>query len=81
MIDLDELEQLALDTEDTVWCAHPNGTSVWTGEEYTGELVADQHMVCSGGVIDGRTVDRIHFIAALGPSVVLELITWARQAR
>jgi len=78
VIDLDELESLARAAGGDPWCLHPNGTSVWTGEEYTGELVPDQHFVCSGGPVDDSTVDRLSFIAALSPEVVLELIERAR---
>ncbi len=81
MIDLDELEDLALDVDEAeTWCLHPNGYSVWTDDEWEASKV-DQEMVArSGTMTDEVSVKRMMLIAALSPKAVLELIGCLRTA-
>ncbi len=71
----DELLALAQAALSEIWCLHPNGTSVWTGEEYTGQLVAHQHPVCNAVLpLDEIEVRRMEFIAGCNPNALIELL-------
>ncbi len=71
----DAIEELAQAAQSEHWCLHPNGTSVWTGEEYTPELDHRQHVVCQAPLpfAEGE-VRRMEFIAGCSPAVVLDLL-------
>ncbi len=68
----DELEAAARAALSEQWCLHPNGTSVWTGEEY--QIDAPQFMVCKVYPIGEIEVRRMEFIATCNPHAVLELL-------
>ena len=72
----DDLEALARDAGAEPWCLHPNGTSVWTGDEYDTEGKREQHKVCSlgPGAFGAGDCERLEFIAAVNHAVVLELL-------
>jgi hypothetical protein len=73
----DALEELAQAAHSERWCLHPNGTSVWTGEEYQPDpnVGAPQYMVCRQvNPLDEIEVRRMEFIATCNPHAVLELL-------
>lgn len=73
----DELLDLAHATRDERWCLHPNGTSVWTGEEYEPDpnRGAPQYLVCQAALpLNEEDVHRMEFIAACNPNALIELL-------
>lgn len=72
--DRDELLDLAHAAHSERWCLHPNGTSVWTGEEYDPNT-DKQAVVCHVPLPLGETeVRRMEFIAACNPHALIELL-------
>ncbi len=79
MIDLDELASLARDVgEDETWCLHPNGYSVWTGDQWDASNIEQEMIARSGVMTDEISVKRMMLVAGLHPKVVLELTERAR---
>lgn len=69
----DDLEALARDAASGPWCLHPNGSSVWQGDEYDSEGAVPQALVAQV-TLDKFGVENAAFIAAANPSAVLELL-------
>lgn len=72
-----EIEEAAKAAHGERWCLHPNGTSVWTGEEYQPDpnVGAPQYMVCKQvNPLDEAELRRMEFIAACSPAAVLDLL-------
>lgn len=73
----DELIELAQAARGEHWCLHPNGTSVWTGEEYepNPNHGAPQYVVCRAPLpFNDPEPRRMEFIANCSPAVILELL-------
>lgn len=73
----DELEAAAKEAHGEQWCLHPNGTSVWTGDEYEPDpnAGAPQYVVCQAPLPFNETeVRRMEFIATCSPAAVLDLL-------
>ncbi len=82
MIDLDELESLARDVgEHETWCLHPNGYSVWTGDEWEASKVNQEMIARSGTMTDEMSVKRMMLVAELSPKAVLEAVAAIKQLR
>lgn len=71
--ELDDLEALARDASRGPWCLHPNGSSVWQGDEYDSEGTEPQALVANVP-LDESGVSNAAFIAAASPDVVLGLL-------
>ncbi len=56
---LDELERLEKAATAGPWCAHPNGTSLWQGDEWTGnQLGTRQRHICNAtGTSEQHVID------------------------
>jgi len=71
----DDLEALARDAASGPWCLHPNGSSVWQGDEYDSEGGAPQALVAQV-TLDKFGVENAAFIAAANPARVIELLEY-----
>ena len=80
-LDLDALEDAARQLPAEPWCVHPNGSSVWTGNEYDSSGIGKTEMVCKAGGWEEDHLARMEFIAAFSPKVVLELIAMIKRLR
>lgn len=82
---IEELRRLEAEATRGPWCVHPNGTSVWRGEEYDSSgTLPDHGMVIRGplpaSVEDGyRSFCDLDFVAAVR-NVAPELLAAAEEA-
>ncbi len=78
---LAEFERLEKEATPGPWCAHPNGTSLWQGDEWTGnQLGARQRHICNAtGTQEQHVVDLELLCEARNH--LLALIAAARELR
>jgi hypothetical protein len=65
MLTLEEIEALSVlekAASSAPWCEHPNGTSLWTGDDYCGD--DESHCVARAAFVDSRSVDNLELITA-----------------
>lgn len=64
-LDLSELRRLLAEAAPGPVCEHPNGTSIWTGEEYDGSGRSDQSMLLNASRPTMDAVAEVALIVAL----------------